>query len=178
MADRYEGFAEFVDARGPALMRTASLLTGDIGHAEDALQEALTRCAMKWPSITRDGNPEPYVRRALYSVAIDRWRWRKRRVNESFGDLPDPASREDAAGDADSRVVVGSALAKLTARQRQVLVLRFFEDLTETETARAMHCSVNTVKSQTRLALQRMRELAPELAEAFGTANGGQEVHA
>jgi DNA-directed RNA polymerase specialized sigma24 family protein len=65
---------------------------------------------------------------------------------------------------------VADALARLTARQRAVLVLRFYEDQTERETARALKCSVNTVKSQTRHALERLRVLAPELAEAFGRA--------
>ena len=181
MTDRYEGFAAFVDARGPALMRSASLLTGDVGHAEDALQEALARSAMKWPSISRDGNPEAYVRQVLYSVVVDRWRWRRRRADEVLGDPPEIAMPRDAVADADQRVVVAAALLRLTARQRQVLVLRFFEDLTEVETARVMHCSTNTVKSQTRYALQRLRTLAPELADAFvedGATAGGKEVHA
>ena len=86
MADRYAGFDEFVAARGAALMRTAFLLTADRGHAEDALQEALTKAAMKWRSI--HGNPEPYVRQTLYTVTIDRWRWRSRRAPESAGEIP------------------------------------------------------------------------------------------
>jgi RNA polymerase sigma-70 factor (sigma-E family) len=170
MADRYAGFADFVAARGPALMRTASLLTGDRGHAEDALQEALTKAALKWPSISRDGNPEPYVRQALYTVVIDRWRWRSRRARESLGETPDRASHVDVGSDADRRLVLREALARLTPRQRQVLVLRFYEDLTETQTAHAMRCSTSTVKSQTRHALARLRELAPELAETFDRA--------
>lgn len=169
MADRYAGFADFVAARGPALMRTASLLTGDRGHAEDALQEALTKAALKWPSISRDGNPEPYVRQALYTVVIDRWRWRGRRAQESLGETPDRPVIDHSA-DADRRLVLREALARLTPRQRQVLVLRFYEDLTETQTAHAMRCSTSTVKSQTRHALARLRELAPELAETFDHA--------
>ena len=180
MTDRYAGFADFVAARGPVLMRTATLLTGDRGHAEDALQEALTRAAMRWRSI-RD-NPEPYVRRTLYSVVIDRWRWRSRRVPESAGEPPETASATDAFDDADHRMVMRDALAKLTSRQRQVLVLRFYEDLTEVQTAGVMRCSVSTVKSQTRHALQRLRELSPDLADAFGRVsapeNGTEEVHA
>lgn len=170
MADRYAGFADFVAARGPALMRTASLLTGDRGHAEDALQEALTKAALKWPSISRDGNPEPYVRQALYTVVIDRWRWRSRRAQESLGETPDRPADGDHSADADRRLVLREALTRLTPRQRQVLVLRFYEDLTETQTAHAMRCSTSTVKSQTRHALARLRELAPELAETFDRA--------
>ncbi|MEO8108262.1 MAG: SigE family RNA polymerase sigma factor [Actinomycetes bacterium] len=181
MADRYAGFAEFVDARGPALMRTASLLTRDVGHAEDALQEALTKAALKWPSINGDGNPEPYVRQVLYNVVIDRWRWRDRRAPEVAGEPPDAALPTDSFADADRRLLLRDALARLTDRQRQVLVLRFYEDLTEVQTAQAMHCSTSTVKSQTRHALRRLRELSPDLADAFGASsseNGTEEVHA
>ena len=186
MADRYAGFAEFVDARGPALMRTASLLTRDVGHAEDALQEALTKAALKWRSINRDGNPEPYVRQVLYTVVIDRWRWRSRRAPEVAGEPPDAALPTDSFADVDRRLVMRDALARLTDRQRQVLVLRFYEDLTEVQTAHVMHCSTSTVKSQTRHALKRLRELAPELADAFGDPEapdrgekpGTEEVHA
>ena len=171
MADRYAGFAEFVGARGTALMRTASLLTGDRGHAEDVLQEALTRAAVKWPSISRDGNPEPYVRQVLYSVAVDRWRWRNRRAPEALGEVPDRSSAIDHSADADRRIVLRDVLSRLTKRQRQVLVLRFFEDLSEVRTAELMGCSVSTVKSQTRHALDRLRELAPELAVTFDRAD-------
>ena len=171
MTDRYAGYAEFVDARGRALLRTACLLTGDRSEAEDALQDALVKAAIKWPRINRDGNPEPYVRQILYTVTIDRWRWRNRRVPEQLGLTHDRPTPEDSGADAERRVIVSAALARLTPRQRQVLVLRFYEDLSEAQTAQTMRCSVSTVKSQTRLALQRLRELAPELAEAFGAAS-------
>jgi RNA polymerase sigma-70 factor (sigma-E family) len=181
MTDRYQGFTEFVDARGRALLRTACLLTGDRLEAEDALQDALTKAALKWSRINADGNPEPYVRQILYTVTIDRWRWRSRRAPEQLGAEPDRVPHHDPAGDVDRRVIVSAALARLTPRQRQVLVLRFYEDLTEAQTAQAMRCSVGTVKSQTSYALQRLRQLAPELAESFGaqpTENGTEEVRA
>ncbi|HEX5017293.1 MAG TPA: SigE family RNA polymerase sigma factor [Actinomycetes bacterium] len=177
MTDRYAGYREFVDSRGGALLRTACLLTGDRTEAEDALQDALVKAAMKWPRINRDGNPEPYVRQILYTVTIDRWRWRNRRAPEQLGISHDRAVEGDPGGDVDRRLMVSAALAKLTPRQRQVLVLRFYEDRTESQTAQTMRCSVSTVKSQTRLALQRLRELAPELAEAVGAVpleNGTQ----
>jgi RNA polymerase sigma factor (sigma-70 family) len=136
----------------------------------------LTKAALKWPSINRDGNPEAYVRQVLYTVVIDRWRWRSRRAPEVAGEPPDAALPADSFADADRRLVVRDALNKLTDRQRQVLVLRFFEDLTEVQTANVMHCSTSTVKSQTRHALQRLRELAPELAETFDHAT--EEVRA
>lgn len=167
MPDRYEGFEAFVALRGPALMRTASLLTGDRGLAEDALQEALTKVAMRWPAVRAGGDPEPYVRQALYSVVVDRHRWRSRRLPERLGDVPDRPSVTDPYADAERRLTLREALARLTQRQRQVLVLRFYEDLTEVQTAGVMHCSVSTVKSQTRHALARVRELAPDLVETF-----------
>lgn len=167
MVDRYEGFEAFVAIRGPALMRTASLLTGDRGLAEDALQEALAKVALRWPKVLAGGDPEPYVRRALYSVAVDRWRWRSRRARERLGEVPDQPATADTFSDADRRLAVRSALSRLTDRQRQVLVLRFYEDLSESQTAEVMHCSVSTVKSQTRHALERLRSLAPDLLETF-----------
>jgi RNA polymerase sigma-70 factor (sigma-E family) len=167
VADRYEGFETFVAERGPALMRTASLLTGDRGLAEDALQEALTKVAMRWPSVRAGGDPEPYARRVLYSVAVDRWRWRSRRAPERLGEVPDARAAADPADDTDRRVTVAAALAQLTDRQRQVLVLRYYEDLTEAQTAAAMRCSVSTVKSQARHALERFRKLAPDVVDAF-----------
>jgi len=166
MADRYEGFDEFVAARGPALMRTASLLTADRAAAEDALQEALIRVAMRWPKVMRGGAPEPYVRRVLYTVVVDDWR-KRRRLDIEPGEVPDGADRSDVAHSVSSSVVLGQALARLTPRQRAVLVLRYYDDLTEVQTADVLNCSVSTVKSQTKHALGRLRVLAPELISAF-----------
>ena len=109
-------------------------------------------------------------------MVVDRWRWRSRRAPEVAGEPPDAALPADSFADADRRLVVRAALGRLTDRQRQVLVLRVFEDLTETQTAHVMHCSPSTVKSQTRHALQRLRELAPELADTFD--NASEEVRA
>jgi RNA polymerase sigma-70 factor (sigma-E family) len=174
MSDRYAGFTEFVEARGRALLRTACLLTSDRAEAEDALQDALTKAAVRWPKITADGNPEQYVRQILYTVTIDRWRWRARRTPERLAASIERGALDDPGGAVDRRLIVSTALARLTARQRQVLVLRFYEDLTEAQTAEAMRCSVSTVKSQTRHALQRLRQLAPELADAFNVQAAGQ----
>jgi RNA polymerase sigma-70 factor (sigma-E family) len=163
-----EEFEDFVRARWAALARTAYLLAGDRHLAEDLLQEALTRAAERWPALLRDGrDPEPYVRRVLYSRAVDRWRLRRRRPEWLSGDLPEPERSGDDGEVAVRRLVLREALARLTPRQRAVLVLRFYEDRTEVETADLMSCSVNTVKSQTRHALSRLRALAPELAETF-----------
>ncbi len=156
-------FRDFVHARTPALSRTAYLLTGDAHLAEDLVQTALFKAAKAWHRI--DGDPEPYVRRILYTQNVS-W-WRSRKLTEtSLGSYDVPA----ATGDSDLRLTLEQALARLTTRQRTVLVLRFFEDLTEVQTAEVLSCSVSTVKSQTRHALSRLRELAPELAATFDRA--------
>lgn len=167
-----EEFERFVQARWGALLRTAYLLTGDRQLAEDLLQDALARTAERWPQLARSGSPEAYVRRCLYNGAVDGWRRRSRRREVIGADsVLDGASsghaQRDVVGDADARVVLRQALEQLTARQRAVLVLRFYEDLTEVQTADALGCSVNTVKSQTRKALNRLRVVAPDLSEAF-----------
>ena len=161
-----DGFRDFVVARSPALTRTAYLMTGDRHLAEDLLQEALTRVASRWAKVAASGDPEPYVRRVLYTCAVDGWRRKKpREVLRSRH--PEVAGVADDAEHATQRLALQTALAKLTPKQRAVLVLRFFEDRTETQTAATLGCSVNTVKSQTRHALQRLQELSPSLAGAF-----------
>jgi len=159
------GFTTFVAARSAALGRTAHLLAGDPHSGQDLLQEALTRVAVRWEAVAAGGDPEPYVRRVLYTCAVDGWR--RRRLREVLGDVPDAAGDSDAEA-IDRRVVLHAALARLTPRQRAVLVLRFYEDATEANTADVLGCSVSTVKSQTRHALARLRVLAPELADTFG----------
>ena len=163
-----DGFEGFVRARSSALARTAYLLTGDRQLAEDLLQETLARAAERWSALVPGGEPEPYVRRMLYTRAVDGWR-RRRRVGETLGGDPPPELRghDDDAETIARRVVLRDALARLTPRQRAVLVLRFYEDCTEATTAEMLGCSISTVKSQTRHALDRLRALAPELADTF-----------
>jgi RNA polymerase sigma-70 factor (sigma-E family) len=165
-------FEDFVAAaRGAALLRTAFLLTGDRHLAEDVVQEALSRVVGRWSKIAGAGDPEPYVRRVMYSVVVDRSRRRSSREQPSDDvtqDLPHPDQAERIA----TRLTLREALLRLTIRQRQVLVLRFYEDLSEAQTADVMGCSAATVKSQTAHALTRLRALNPELAEAFGRPSG------
>ncbi|HEX6871058.1 MAG TPA: SigE family RNA polymerase sigma factor [Micromonosporaceae bacterium] len=164
-----DDFVEFVRARSAVLARVAYLLTGDFHLAEDLLQDALARLADRWPEVVRRGDPEPYLRRILYHRAVDGWRFRRRQfpvqpLTDHEHALSSPG---DDAEQVARRLVLRAALARLTPRQRAVLVLRFYEDHTEAETAALLGCSVNTVKSQTRHALGRLRALAPELAETF-----------
>jgi len=156
-----DGFNEFVRARTGALARTAYLLTGDRQHAEELVQTALSAAAERW---TRLDDPERYVRRVLYTRAVSWWRVRRRRRAEVLVDAP-PEHRAEARDDPDLRIVLAQALDRLTPKQRAVLVLRFYEDRSESETAEMLGVRPGTVKSQTRDALRRLREIAPELAD-------------
>lgn len=159
--DDEAAFTQFAAARSQALARTAYLLTGDRQLAEDLVQHTLLQTARHWHRI--DGQPEAYARRVLYHANISRWR-RKRVPEVSLGAYDAPAP----AADPDLRLTFEQALARLTVRQRTLLVLRYFEDLTEVQTAQALGISPGTVKSSTRQALSRLRTLAPELADLVG----------
>jgi len=164
---------EFVAARGAALSRAAFLLTGNREAAEDLVQETYVVMVKRWRRID-SVDPEPYVRRILYSRFIDGWR-RRRLFELPTWQPPETVSRNvssrDEVASATDRLALGEALARLTPRQRAVLVLRFYEDLTEVATAEVMGVSTSTVKSQTRVALQRLRELAPGVIDSFGGAD-------
>jgi RNA polymerase sigma-70 factor (sigma-E family) len=153
-------FDEFVAARSRALLRTAYLLTHDHALAEDLLQTALTKAWFAWRRI--NGEPEPYVRRILFNTYATWWR-RKWNGEQPTGALPEQAVDESPAEPAD----LWTAMARLPRRQRAVIVLRYFEDLTEAQAAEALGCSVGTVKSQTSRALAKLR-IDPALAVAEG----------
>ncbi len=169
------GFVDFVVARGPALHRTAVLLTRDEQAAEDLVQIALAKAWQSWARI--DGNYEAYVRRILINEFASTWRrrWRAEVPTADLPELPElPRGNDD---DLSTRQVLLAALAILPARQRAVVVLRFFHDYTEAATAEAMGISVGTVKSQTFKALAALRvseelreDPAPDLT---GSAQGG-----
>lgn len=157
-------FHEFVVHRSPALSRTAYLLTGDHQLAEDLLQSALARTYRHWRRI-RDGDPEAYVRRVMYHQQVS-W-WRRRRFTERLEADPAPAQagHPDPSDAAALRVTLAAALRQLIPRQRAVLVLRFYEDLTEAQVAAVLGCSVGTVKRHGHDALVRLRAVAPELVD-------------
>jgi len=164
-AESDEQFREFMRGRWPAMVRLAYGLTGDLGHAEDVAQAAFARAYASWPRVLGSGDPDAYVRRIV--INCNNSRFRKRRVTESLvGAVPEPAG-QPAPGPAD---VVGDSEALLRAlralgpRQRAVIVLRFWMDMSEAETAAALNCSVGTVKSQASRALAALRGRA-ELVE-------------
>jgi RNA polymerase sigma-70 factor (sigma-E family) len=162
--DREVELREFVSARGAALSRAAYLLTRDHQAAEDLVQETYVVLVRRWQK-SGAVDPEAYVRRILYSRFVDGWR--RRRLLELPWASPPDSPRHDEAGPVTDRLTLESALGRLTPRQRAVLVLRFYEDLTEVQAAATLGISVNTVKSQTRIALQRLRELAPDAVATF-----------
>lgn len=164
-------FDDFVATRGQALQRTAYLLTGDWGLAEDLLQTALARAYPRWQRIVSD-DPEAYLRRVLVNTWSSWWRrkWR--------GEVPTERMRETAGPDeyaaADRRDAVRRALGSLPPRQRAVVVLRFHEDMTEAQVAAALGVSVGTVKSQTAKALAKLRADATLTGYSAATPAGGE----
>jgi RNA polymerase sigma-70 factor (sigma-E family) len=154
-------FREFVATRSARLFRVALALTGTHDAAEDLLQGALVRTFARWGHVRED--PEAYVRRAMYHAQMSVWRRRRKLRELPAGDVPDRADGRDDMGDTDQRLAVRLPLLRLGPRQRAVLVARFFEDLSERQTAALLGCSPGTVRSQTHRALVRLREIAPEL---------------
>jgi len=157
-----DGFEEFVAVRSPSLLRTAYLLTRDWALAEDLLQTSLARAWSAWARI--GDNPEAYVRKIIYNTYASWWR-RRWNGEEPTAEMPELAAHRDDLAQVDDRERVWQALGKLPKRQRTVLVLRFFEDLSEAETAELLECSPGTIKSQTSRALAKLRldvSLLPE----------------
>ncbi len=165
--DEFDDLRAFVAARGAALSRTAYLLTGDRQSAEDLVQETYVDTVRRWGKIDSE-NPEAYVRRIMYSRFVDGLR-RRRVVELPSAATPDVPGEDVMEASTIDRLTLAAALDQITPHQRAMLVLRFYDDLTETQTAEALRVSQSTVKSQTRLALRRLRELAPSTVAAFST---------
>jgi RNA polymerase sigma-70 factor (sigma-E family) len=145
----YADFEEFVVARRNALLRTAYLLTGNHYDAEDLVQSALIKVVPKWARIK--DRPEPYVRKVLARESVNRWR--RRRWREVTTDVVPETLHYDST----DRIALLEDLRRLSPRQRAVLVLRYFDDLNEADTAAALGISVGTAKSHARDALARLR---------------------
>ncbi len=154
-------FERFVAASTDPLLRAAYLVVGDLAGAEDLVQECLIRVSKRWPKVRTMDHPRAYARRVLINLALDEARGRVRRRDEleapdMLRDGHDEASAREFAA-VDSRSELEWALAILPPRQRAVLVLRYFEDLSEADTASVLGCSVGTVKSTTSRALARLQ---------------------
>lgn len=154
-ADIDREFREFVTGRSPALLRTAYLLGGDWATAEDLLQVALTKTYLAWLRLGTIEAIEPYARRVLVNTATSWWRrrWHGERPTDVLPDMP----ASDGLDERLERDRLWRHVVTLPARQRAVLVLRFYEDQSEAETARLLGVSVGTVKSQCARALVGLR---------------------
>jgi RNA polymerase sigma-70 factor (sigma-E family) len=153
-------FDEFVAGNVEALLKTAYLITWDAGEADDLVQECLFKVARRWPRVRKMDQPRAYARRVLVNLALDGARGRARRRSELDGasaDVDGPA--RDLLAGIDTRAELLDGLAGLTPRQRAVLVLRYFNDLTEAQTAEVLGCSPGTVKSNASRGLARLREV-------------------
>jgi RNA polymerase sigma-70 factor (sigma-E family) len=152
-----DAFAALVDARSGRLLRTAYLLTGDWGLAEDLLQTALAKTWLRWQEVQDKGAAEAYVRTTMTRTFATWWRrrWRGEHPTEV---LPERVGTDDPYGDVLAQQVLRRALAELPPRQRAIVVLRFYEDLSEPQVAAVRGCSVGTVKSAASRALARLRE--------------------
>jgi RNA polymerase sigma-70 factor (sigma-E family) len=151
-------FRAFVSARSSSLLRFAHVLTGDPHPAEDVVQTALAKTALAWPRVRRKDNPEGYVRRAIVTThlnALRRKPWRE----QPRAMIPDDANVARPEQEWDERDAMWTALAELPPKQRAVLVLRYYEDLSEADIADALNCSRGTVKSQAAKGLSRLREI-------------------
>jgi RNA polymerase sigma-70 factor (sigma-E family) len=163
----------FLAERGEPLLRTAVLLAGGREAGEDLLQAALERLLRRWRTI--EGDPEGYLRRILYHLAADDWRrqraWRTRQrlLQPGAG-----TAIADGTAEVDLRDSLVRLLMQLPPRQRAVIVARYWEQLSEAESAQVLGCSVGTVKSATSRGLRRLRELS----ESPGPADGATEESA
>lgn len=155
-----EGFRDFVVARSPALLRTAWMLTGNAAAAEDLLQTALARTWPHWRRIV-DGQPEAYVRKVMVRTNAS-WRARKWNGETPTEHVPAVAAHSDAGGQVNDRLVLTAALAALPVRQRQAVVLRYFDDMSVEAVAELMGSSPGTVKSQSAKGLAKLRAALAE----------------
>jgi RNA polymerase sigma-70 factor (sigma-E family) len=154
-------FEQFVAGSTNSLLRTAYLLVGDLAESEDLVQECFVAVAKRWPRVRSMEHPRAYARRVLLNLALDgSARRSRRRLELERSDTIDERFDERSSGEltaVDSRSELVAALARLPPRQRAVLVLRYFEDLSESETAAALQCSIGTVKSTASRALARLQ---------------------
>jgi RNA polymerase sigma-70 factor (sigma-E family) len=163
-------FHEFVVARRPDLVRTAFLLCGDPDEAHDLVQTALMRMHRRWSAIERTDAPEVYARKVIVNLSASWWRRRLRHRWVALSELAEPLVAHPGEQLA-ARAELWEAVMTLPPRTRAVLVLRYFEDLSEAETARQLGCSVGSVKSQASRGLARLRqEMGRDVAGVTGVA--------
>ncbi len=155
-----EEFRDYVAGRSAALLRTAYLLTGNHSDAEDLLQAALAKTYLAWPRIRDRHAVDAYVRRTMVNTRTSWWR-RDRHLTSVTHDehlAAMPATGRDLVADADLHDALWSALRRLPRRQRAAVVLRYYEELSEAETAAALGVSVGTIKSTVARGLAKLRD--------------------
>ena len=150
-----EDFRSYVVARSSALLRTAYLLTGNRADAEDLLQTTLAKTYLSWDRVRDREAIDGYVRRTMVNTQTSFWR--RKKPEALYDEVPERAGR-DAHADADLHDALWSALDRLPRKQRAMVVLRYYEDLSEADTAALLGVSVGTVKSTTSRALSKLRE--------------------
>lgn len=148
-------FEAYVAQRLPHLLKLGRALTGDAQRGADLVQDALERTLLAWPKVI---DPDAYVRQAMVNRSVSVWR--KLRREEPLSELPEPAGT-DRPRDHE----LFAAVRRLPARQRAVIALRYYEDLTEAQTAQVLGCSVGTVKSQANRAMAALRASLPTYAD-------------
>ena len=159
------GFAAFMAASQHRMIRLAEILTGDRGRAEDLAQHGYAKAYANWRRLEND-NPEAYVRRCIVNAHTDWWRRRTWREHPSAA-LPEQPERQDSASALAERDLVHRALSRLTERERTVVALRFYLDLSEAQIADELGIKPGTVKSTTSRALAKLRTDADLKAEAI-----------
>lgn len=168
-------FGEFVTARSPALHRAAYLMVGEVSLAQDLVQESLVKTYVAWPRLRDKGNAEAYCRKAITTTAITWFRRKSWSHERPTGSPPEigGAGHDDAVAQSQW---LWDGLQQLPVRQRVAIVLRYYEDLTEAQTAEAMGCAVGTVKSQVSAGIRKLRELLgsdePDLLPLEGSLEG------
>ncbi|MDF1604007.1 SigE family RNA polymerase sigma factor [Nocardioides sp. YIM 152315] len=175
MTDRDADFTAYLQARQARLLRTAYLLTGDQHQAEDLLQTALAKLYLAWDRVHERDSVDAYVRRILVNENNSLWRraWRRREVASS--EVPDRTAVHDEYDEGRS-AAVWDVVQTLPRRARAVVVLRYYEQLTEAETAEVLGISAGTVKSQCSRALAALRERTPsDLSPSSRPTDGKEE---
>jgi RNA polymerase sigma-70 factor (sigma-E family) len=155
---RSDEFAEFVRARSTALHRAAYLMVGEVSLAQDLVQEALVKTYAAWGRLRDTGNAEAYCRKAITTTAISWFRRKSWTQEQPTAALPE-AQHTSHGDEVTQSQWLWEALQRLPVRQRAAIVLRYYEDLTEAQTADAMGCAVGTVKSQVSAGIGKLRDL-------------------
>lgn len=166
---RDDAFVAFVEARSPALLRTAYLLTGDVEEAQDLVQTALTNTYASWWRLRTDSALESYVRTSMARTVISWRRWHGRRPQVLMAEVPERPGPTWTPSDHEPLMW---ALGTLPPRQRAVVVLRYFEDLSEAQTALTLGCSVGSVKSQASRGISRLRSILSKGPNDAATRKG------